>query len=150
MIRRDYVERLIAQAAQALAQVLDLVKAGQFDPALLLIRNTSDQVLGPLARLVERLDAASAVELAGRYERDRIRLYAALVAEEGSIHELRGRESDAQRCYRRSLDLYAATALAGTHLLPADLERIAALLSKTHELDGRSAEQQRRLLDSGH
>lgn len=137
MIRRDYIERLVAQAAQALAQVLELVRAGQFDPALQLIRRTSEAVLGPLWPLVDRLDPESAVQLAGRWELDRIRLYAALLGEETLVHNLRERPLEAARCGRRALELYAASALGGAQLLPADRERIALLLPLAGDIDPR-------------
>lgn len=146
MIRRDYIERLIEQAALALAQVARLVREGSFEPALLLLRSTGDQVLGPLARIVDRLDAASVARLAGRYELDRIRLYAALLAEEGSIHELRGHAARAARCNLRALELYAAVSMAGGQLKPADLERIRALEPAGAGLEGRYADELARLL----
>ena len=129
MVRRDYIEKLIEQAAQALRQIAQFVAAGEFDPALQMIRRTGDLVLGPLAPLLDRLDANSAVALAGRFELDRIRMYAALTAEEGDIHQLRGHVDAARRCHSRALELYAAAARAGARLLPADEERIARLSS---------------------
>jgi len=126
MIRKDYIERLIERVMQALAQMARLVATGQFDPALELLRRTSAEVLGPMGPLMERLDARSAAELAGRFEIDRIRLYAALTCEEAAIHEARGDAARAAACYRRGLELYEAGAAAGARLLPADEERIAA------------------------
>jgi hypothetical protein len=80
--------------------------------------------------VLERLDASSAVELLGKYEMDRLRMYAALLGEEGAIHERRGKPERAELCYRRALELYAATSLAGARLNPADRERIALLQAK--------------------
>lgn len=137
MIKRDYIERLVAQAAQALAQVMELVRSGQFEPALEVIRRTAAAVLGPLWPLVDRLDPASAVALAGRWELDRIRLYAALLGEESLIHQAGERSGDAERCARRALELYAAASLAGLELLPADLRRIADVLPLAGRLDAR-------------
>jgi hypothetical protein len=130
MIRRDYIERLIARAAEALAQIARLIASGQFDPALELVRRTAAEVLGPMAPVLERLDPASAAGLAGRYEIDRIRLYAALTCEEGAIHEARRDEARATACYRRGIALYEAAARAGARLLPADDERIATVSAK--------------------
>src|SRR5579862_5375960 len=127
MIRKDYIERLIARVAETLAAIARLARAGEFEPALELLRRTSAEVLGPMGPLMERLDAKSAADLAGRYEIDRIRLYAALTCEEGAIHERRGDLARAARCYRRGLELYDAGAAAGARLLPADEERIAAV-----------------------
>ena len=130
MIRRDYLERLIERAAQALAQIARLVATGQFDPALELVRRTSAEILGPMGPVLERLDPDSAAALAGRYEIDRIRLYAALTCEEGAIHERRGDRERADACYRRGLALYEAGARAGAQLLPADEERLADVRSR--------------------
>ena len=103
MIRRDYIERLVQQSVQALAQVFDLVAAGQFDPALEMIRRTAETVLGPLAKLADRLDPATAVALVGKYEVERIRVYAALVGEEALIHDLRKRPAEAAATGRLAL-----------------------------------------------
>lgn len=130
MIRRDYIERLIERAAQALAQIARLVAEGQFDPALELVRHTSAEILGPMGPVLERLDPDSAAELAGRFEIDRIRLYAALTCEEGAIHEARGRDTEAAACYRRGLELYAAGVRAGARLRSADEVRIASLRAR--------------------
>jgi hypothetical protein len=129
-VQRDYIERQIEQMAQAIAQIVELVRTGQFDPALIVVRKTYEAVLGPLQPVLERLDAASAVELLGAFESDRLRMYAALLSEEGTIHELRGQAARAQQCYGRSLDLYTALSKAGARLNPADWERIELLQPK--------------------
>ena len=45
---------------------------------------------------MERLDATSVVDLIGKHDIDRVRMYAALLAEEGTIRELRGEAPRAQ------------------------------------------------------
>ena len=130
VVQRDYIERMIEQAAQAFAQILELVRAGDLDPAMILLQKTRDLVLGPMRPVLERLDASSAVELVGRYEMDRLRMFAALLGEEGAIHERRGKSARAELCYRHALELYAATSLAGARLKAADCERIALLQPK--------------------
>src|ERR1700680_4675192 len=90
VVQRDYIERLIEQAAQAIAQIIQLVRAGDLDPALIVVQKTRELVLGPMRPVLERVDAASAVYLVGKYELDRLRMYAALLGEEGTIHQLRG------------------------------------------------------------
>jgi hypothetical protein len=129
-LQRDYIERQIEQLAQAIAQILELVRTGQFDPALIVVRKTYEAVLGPLQPVLERLDAASAVELLGAFESDRIRMYAALLAEEGTIHELRGHTARAQQCYGRALELYSALSSSGAQLKSADWDRIEVLQTK--------------------
>ena len=46
--QRDYIERIIEQFAQAVAQIVAAVRAGDFDLALITVRRTSDLVLGNL------------------------------------------------------------------------------------------------------
>jgi hypothetical protein len=149
-VQRDYIERMIEQAVQALAQILELVRAGDLDPALILVHKTRDLVLGPMRPVLERVDAASAVDLVGKYELDRLRMYAALLGEEGAIHDLRGDPARAEHCFHRALDLYAAISLAGTRLKAVDLERIVLLLPKVEagNIDRRYGPELRRL--AGH
>jgi tetratricopeptide (TPR) repeat protein len=129
-VQRDYIERQIELVAQAIAQIVDLIRSGQFDPALIIIRKTSELVLGPLQPVLERLDAASVVELLGKFESDRIRMYAALLSEEGTIYELRGQTARAQQCYGRALELYTALSNSGAQLKAADWDRIELLQPK--------------------
>lgn len=121
---------MIEQVAQAIGEIVELVRAGQFDPALIIVRRTSELVLGPLQPVLERLDAASAVELLGPFESDRIRMYAALLSEEGTIHELRGEAARAQQCHSRALELYTALSRSGARLRAADWDRINELRPK--------------------
>ena len=146
-VQRDYIERMIEQVSQAFAQILELVRAGDLDPALILVHKTRDLVLGPMRPVLERVDAASAVDLVGKYELDRLRMYAALSGEEGAIHERRGESARAAQCYLRALDLYAAISLAGARLKAVDMERIALLQPKVDagNIDKRYSEEVQRL-----
>lgn len=80
--------------------------------------------------MVDRLAADSVLQVLGPAELDRVRLYAALLFEEGAVHELRMRGAEAERCYARARDLYRALAAAGVELRPADEERMARLDSE--------------------
>src|SRR5713226_5677401 len=124
VVQRDYIERMIVQFAQAIGEIVAAVRAGDFDLALITVRRTSDLVLGNLGPVFERLDAASVVEFVGKYDLDRVRMFAALQAEEGTIRELRGQIERAQYCFRRTLELYAAISMSGARLKTADWERI--------------------------
>ena len=129
-VQRDYIERQIELVAQAIAQIVDMLRSGQYDPALIIVRKTYEAVLGPLQPVLERLDAASAVELLGPFESDRLRMYAALLSEEGTIHELRGEAARSQQCFGRSLELYTALSGSGAQLKEADWDRIEMLQPK--------------------
>ncbi len=147
LVQRDYIERMIEQAVQAIGQILELVRAGDLDPAMIVVHRTRDLVLGPMRPVLERVDVASAVDLVGKYELDRLRMFAALLGEEGAIHELRGKSARAEACYRHALELYAAVSLAGARLKAADWERIVLLQPKVEAgtIDSRYREELGRL-----
>ena len=130
IVQRDYLMRMIEQCAVAIAEIAALIRAGEFDLALIVVRKTSDLVLGNLGPVFERLDAASVVDLIGKHDLDRVRMYAALLAEEGTIRELRGDTPRTQYCFRRALDLYDAISRSGAQLHTADWERMDMLRAK--------------------
>jgi hypothetical protein len=135
-VQRDYIVRMIEQFAQAIGEIVALVRAGEFDLALIVVRRTHDLVLGNLGPVLERLDAASVVDLIGRHDLDRVRMYAALLSEEGTIRELRGEAPRAQYCFSRALDLYNAIAGSGARLQAADWERMEMLRPKLEAANG--------------
>ncbi len=108
IVQRDYLMRMIEQTAAAIAEIVVLIRAGEFDLALVVVRKTSDLMLGNLRPVFERLDATSVVDLIGKHDLDRVRMYAALLVEEGTIRERRGEMPRAQYCFSRALDLYDA------------------------------------------
>ena len=127
IVQRDYLMRIIEQCAAAIAEIAALIRAGDFDLALIVVHKTSDLVLDNLRPVFERLDAASVVDLIGKHELDRVRMYAALLAEEGTIRERRGEMPRAQYCFRRALDLYDAISMSGAQLRTAEWERMDML-----------------------
>jgi len=147
VVQRDYIERTIEEAAWAMAQILQLVRTGDLDLAMIVVGKTRELVLGPMRPVLERVDAATAVDLVGRFELDRLRMYAVLLGEEGAIHERRGKPARADECHRHALELYAAISLAGARLRAADWERIALLKPKVEagSIDGRYGQELRRL-----
>jgi len=76
------------------------------------------------------------VDLIGKHDLDRVRMYAALLAEEGTIRELRGEAARAQYCFGRSLDLYNAISVSGGQLRTADWERMDMLRPKVQAPTG--------------
>lgn len=136
VVQRDYFMRMIEQCAVAIAEIAAFIRAGEFDLALMVVRKTSDEVLGNLGPVFERLDAASVVDLVGKLDLDRVRMCAALLAEEGTIRELRGEASRARFCFVRALDLYEAIAQSGAQLRAADWERVDMLRPKVNAASG--------------
>lgn len=136
IVQRDYLMRMIEQCADAIAEIAALIRAGEFDLALIVVRKTSDLVLGNLGPVFERLDATSVVDLIGKHDLDRVRMYAALLAEEGAIRELRGETPRAAYCFTRALDLYEAISQSGAQLRTADWERMDLLRAKVQAPGG--------------
>jgi hypothetical protein len=136
IVQRDYLMRMIEQCAVAIAEIAALIRAGEFDVALIVVRKTSDLVLGNLGPVFERLDAASVVDLMGKLDLDRVRMYAALLAEEGAVRELRGEASRAKFCFGRALDLYDAISQSGAQLRTADWERVDMLRPRVEAVRG--------------
>src|SRR5262245_37792345 len=127
MLERDYILRMIQQLAQALGRILGLKRAGKLHEALQEVRATADGIFGPMRSTLDAIDAQSAASLLGN--RDKIEAYAALTAEEASIHELLGDARRARSGERRALELYlevrllGLTASEGALLAIAELER---------------------------
>jgi len=136
IVERDYFMRMIEQVAAAISEIAALIRAGDFDLALIVVRKTSDLVLGNLLPVFERLDASSVVDLIGKYDLDRVRMYAALLADEGTIRERRAEMPRAHYCFSRALDLYDAISQSGAQLRTADWERMDMLRPKVEAASG--------------
>jgi hypothetical protein len=151
LFQRDYIERLIEECARALSRAMDLRRGRQLEPALSQVQQAEEELIGPLRRVLERLEPSSAVEVAGPAQLDRVRIYAALAGEEGLIYQAMHNSASAFLCCRRSLELYAAVSLAGVQLDQAELERIAVLMGSLdpRELDDRYLQELRRLTSGG-
>ena len=127
MIQRDYIDRLIQECAEALSRMLRLRRQGQHDEALQVFGEAADRILGPIRPLVERMEPDTAADFVGPNQLDRLRLYAALLGQEGIVHRARGDSARAFLSCRRALELYAAISLSGGALVDDDLERIGVL-----------------------
>jgi hypothetical protein len=150
VFQRDYIERLIEECVQVLSRALDLRRGRQLEPALRMVKNAEEQLVGPLRMVLERLEPTSAVEVAGPAQLDRVRMYAALVGEEGLIYQALRNSASAFLCSRRSAELYAALSLSGVKLDQAELQRIVVLTTvlDLDELDVRYSNELRRVTGS--
>lgn len=110
MMERDYILRMIQQLAQALGRILGLKKAGKLEEAMQAVQATADGIFGPMRRTLDALDEQSAARLLG--SREKIEAYAALTAEEASIHALMGDARRARSGERRARALYEAAGVA--------------------------------------
>jgi len=147
VIQRDYIDRLIQECAEALNRMLRLRRERRYDEALQAFGEAADRILGPIRTLVERMEPDSAVDFVGPNQLERLRLYAALVGQEGVVHRARGDSARAYLSCRRALELYAAISLSGGALVDDDVERIGVLTTMVdvRGLDPRHREELGRL-----
>lgn len=86
-VRRDFLRRLIEDSARVLAAIMGLRQSGQLDEAEQQIEEASAALLGALGRDAELLDAQTVARLLGA---ERVRVYAALIAERAELRAARG------------------------------------------------------------
>jgi hypothetical protein len=102
VIRDDYLMRQIKQAAQALARLLGLRKAGEYDKALELTEELYES-LGIPRGLHDVVDSPTLASMLR--SPDNMRLAAHLFVEEGHIFKAKGDPLAAFKCYRRAHEL---------------------------------------------
>lgn len=99
-IQSDYLLRLIEQTLRVL---LRLAKIGRVDDALREIDDATAALLGELADIVPRLDAATAAHVLG--DPDRVAAWALLLARRAEAERLRGDAGAAVALERRAVEL---------------------------------------------
>lgn len=106
MHEKDYVLRIVSQAAAALKRILALRQAGEYDQALLLVESSLQEYVGVPSVLVGQIDADDLVELlnpGGMLNIDKSMLLAAFLKEQGDIHAAQNKPTESQEVYRKSL-----------------------------------------------
>ena len=101
--RSDYLMRMIAEAMQVLLRIAGLRQEGRLDEALEAVDRSVKRLLGPLAGLVPRLDAATAAQFVGNP--DQILAWAQLVMAEAEIRAQQGDLGRADALRQRAFDL---------------------------------------------
>jgi hypothetical protein len=101
---RDYILRLIARFAEALARMVRHREQGELGEALGVAKETADGIFGPLASALDELEPAGAALLLR--DADKVAIYAALSAERAEIAAALGRERAAATGRQRALELY--------------------------------------------
>jgi len=86
--RKDYIERMIEQLADALAAIVKARKEQKHEQSLALIRDASLSVLGMDYSALTMVDAASSAELLGHSQK--VKALAKLVTEEAEVIAARG------------------------------------------------------------
>jgi hypothetical protein len=88
--RRDYILRMIEQLSVFIARIVGARKAGDMELARREVDAAMGALFGPLAGMLEKVDAASAASLLG--DPEKIRAYAALLTERAAIDGSRADE----------------------------------------------------------
>jgi hypothetical protein len=101
--RRDWLRRIVEDFGRVLAELAGLRQSGKLDEAEQSLKETADGLLGGLVRDAELLESASLCRLLGSPER--LRCYAALIAERAEIRAQRGDAAGAALDRRRALEL---------------------------------------------
>lgn len=99
-IQSDYLLRLIEQTMRVL---LRLARIGRVDDALRELDDAVAALLGDLAEIVPRLDAATAAHVMG--DPDRVSAWALLLAKRAEAERLRGEAGAAEALERRAVEL---------------------------------------------
>jgi hypothetical protein len=95
VIKKDYVERMIEQFAEAIARLLKLREAGKHGEALAVVRTTCQELLGLEYEMLVGVDAVSAASLLGSAQK--VRKLAELVRAEAEVLEEAGERGLAVR-----------------------------------------------------
>jgi len=96
--------RMIRQLVEALARVVGIAKAGQIDDAKRELDKIYGSQLGMPRRMVERLDAATAITMLGP---DKANLLVMLLDAEADIHDAAGDEKSSKAARARASELRA-------------------------------------------
>ncbi|NVJ26226.1 MULTISPECIES: hypothetical protein [Myxococcus] len=121
-IRKDYIERLVEQFAEALSRLLKARQEKRFAEAAGLIRSTALDTLGMEYDALLMVDAASTSRMLG--DPLRVKILARLVAEDGELHLEQGDTRTATARFHSALALYAESRALGR---PHDDEDTAVL-----------------------
>lgn len=104
MFRDDWLLRVIKEVADALARILKKKEEGQHEEALEDVRDALGKLLGPNAKLVDVIDAATLAHMCPNAET--VRALAELRREEADLLERMGDGAGARKVARNALALY--------------------------------------------
>jgi hypothetical protein len=129
--QRDVILRMIQQLAEVFARVLGLKRAGRLDEAAALLKQTANQLFGPVWDTLGRLEPSSAsMMLTGR---EKVSAYAMLTQHQAEIDELRGDVWKAQAGFKRALELHLEAARLGADVDVATRSALKMLRPRVDE-----------------
>lgn len=137
LFSEDYIMRMIRLAAAAMAQIMGLKKAGQYQPALQAIDQALEEVLGLKAGLIRAMDdesLLSGLTQQDRLDTDRLLILADLFFEEADILAMQGKADASQASALRALNFYLDVVLDwGPERISQKFEKIEQLVKKLGE-----------------
>jgi hypothetical protein len=128
MNRKDYIERLIEQFAQALARILKARQEARYEDALGLIREAARTALGMEYGPLTRVDAASTARMLG--DPERVGVLGRLVAQEAEVLQARGEVAGAEDRFRLGLELLLEARALGWRMEGEGAEALATLRAR--------------------
>ncbi len=147
MYEKDYVLRMATLAAQVLAKLLGLKRAGQYKEALALVDQTLREEMGPSLDLVDQLSATELILMVKSglaLDIPKAMFLAALLKEEGDILAAENKTAESRQAYTKGLQVAlkalddADTATCREHLELID--ELTDLLGRTNvDRDARDA-----------
>jgi tetratricopeptide (TPR) repeat protein len=106
--REDFIKRLIRQFVQLIHQVLGLVEENKHSPAMRLIVEAYQELIGLEPSLVHSLDAQALIGMTGLGDEpdvDKVLVMAELLKVEGDIYAAKDDETASYERYLKALDL---------------------------------------------
>lgn len=107
---------MVTQAARAIARILGLKQAGQYQQALLQIDQALQEFLGLSASLAAQLSANELIttcRFGSALDKDKALLLATLLREEGDIYAAESRPKESHERYYKSLSIALEALLEG-------------------------------------
>lgn len=139
MLTDDYLIRQINLAIAALASIIGLKTAGQYQQAQVEIEQLLEQLTGLRAYMLKTLTDEGLIAVVSNSEgldADRLLIIADLIKEEGDIYASQGYPADSTADYQRALKFYLEVALTEDlqYSSPPN-EKIDALLVKLEDIE---------------
>lgn len=134
MLTEDYLIRQINLAIAALARILGLKTAGQYQAALFEIDQTLEQLLGLRSYMIKNLadeGILAVLSTSDGVDTDRLLVVADLIKHEGDIYAQKGYRDDSLASFQRALKFYLEVQLnGGPRMLEPPHEQIDAVLDQ--------------------
>jgi hypothetical protein len=127
VVDKDYIVRMVKQIGDLFARLLKLMERREYDQAIRALQSACPSLLGLDYGPLSFADAETAAKLL--VEREKVKLFAQLVAKEAEILELKG-DASAHEKRRFALELWAEALLRGAPLSPEQASTVRALTER--------------------